>query len=194
MLPRFLSRLPMRLSNIVIRTNWFSQCDRCDSSGASPSFRPTDVLHPQLGSTRDALELPLHGGRHHVHLQELVHLVGGDLGFVAFPKTAVDAGRQRPPGHPGEGPTGRQCAPGRLARIGPVPAHALGGPQVFLDLLIATDPDLGAEPLSERRPSLTPGTRAGRSAEDGNCLQSDHKASLCQYRRRSDHAVLAEFS
>ena len=151
MFPRFLSRLPMRVSNIVIRTIWFSQRVAFRVVWSLFGVHTKDVFQPQLGSTRAAVELPLHGRRHHVHLQELVELVRGDFGFVALPETAVDSRRQRSPGHPGDGPAGPQGAAHRFARIGALQAHALGGPQILLDLLIATDPD-----LCSRVPAWTP--------------------------------------
>ena len=178
MLPRFLSRLPMRLSNIAIRTSWFSQWARCGSPGGVAFLHADDVLHPQLGGTLDALELPFHAGRHHVHLQKLVELVRGDLGSCSSPRS-----RGRPREAAISRPSGRRahraaaCSGSPCAGAEHLHAHALGGPQVLLDLLIAADPDLGAEPLGQRRLSLAAQERGQADQEDGNSSQSDHKVS-----------------
>ena len=104
-----------------------------------------NVFYPQLGGTVMTLELPFHGGGNHVHLQELVDLVGGDFGFVALSESPVDSRRQRSPNHSRNRAAGAKCATPCAARAGLViDAHALGGPQVLLDFLIAADPNLGA--------------------------------------------------
>ena len=135
----------MRSSNILIRTTWRSQSALDSVRPVKCSALPDDVFYPQLGSPDVALQLPLHGGWDHVQLQELVELVGGDLGSVALPEA-----RGGPPGATvcqairATGPPGR-----RVQRTRP--------PEPSLSMLthsairryssispIPADPDLGA--------------------------------------------------
>ena len=180
--PRFGSMLAIRLSNSLARESCWLQ--RAPWAGGGVGA-PPNSLKLLVGDTHitaaptTPLTLLLHGWRHHVQLQELVQLVGGDLALVALPEAAVAARRDRLPGHLRDRSARGEPASRRPRHADRDPAHVddVARPQVLFECLALLRPR-----LCRRRCVLR---RRGRLAWQGRDVHRSCRQGPQSPRRRA---------
>ncbi len=142
---------------------------------------------PIDGRAKLAPHAALHGRRRHVELQQLVELIGGDLGLVALEKALIDSRLDVLLGEGVDAPTGSQL--GSLGSGHPgadvAKVRDLSGSQVLLDCWGVARPCLGA---ARRR-----GTRGGGVVLGPRHRRHRHRAQpdeqSCQRRSSAYHDV-----
>ena len=115
----------------------------CSIRGLIPLER-RDVLDPLGRRPLEALQHPFNRGRNHVQGQQLVELVGRDVGLIAVLEAPRRSRQQRLPSQTGDGPPGWKHAAHRKSGLAEVlQPVTFGRSQLLLDFEMTSQPRPG---------------------------------------------------